>query len=239
MKIFPAIDLIDGKAVRLIKGDYGKVKEYDSDVTSVAKRFYEDGARFLHIVDLNGAKDGGTRNFNVIEKIVAATGMFCEVGGGIRSIDSIKSYLDCGVGRVILGTAAFNDPIMLNQAVEMYGDKICVGVDTKNGAVAIKGWLEVTRTDGIEFCKNMKNIGVKNIIYTDIAKDGMLSGTNLDVYSKLSEIEGLNITASGGISSLDEIVSLKNMGIDAAILGKALYEGVLNLKNVINTVGAY
>lgn len=238
MKIYPAIDLIDGQAVRLTKGDYGKVKVYDSDVVSVASRFASDGAKYLHIVDLNGAKDGGTRNFSVIEKIVAATGMLCEVGGGIRSVNSIKAYLESGADRVILGTAAINNPTLLEEAVGVFGEKICVGVDTKDGAVAINGWTEVTQTNGVDFCKHLYNIGVKNVIYTDISKDGMLAGTNMDIYLKLAEIAGLNITASGGISSLDEVIALKKMGTDAAILGKALYEGVLNLKTVIDTVGA-
>ncbi len=238
MKIYPAIDLIDGQAVRLVKGDYGKVKVYDSDVVSVAKRFADDGAKYLHVVDLNGAKDGGTRNFSVIEKIVTATGMRCEVGGGIRTLESINTYLQSGADRVILGTAAVNNPQLLKDAVLAFGEKICVGVDTKDGAVAINGWTEVTNTDGVEFCRHLQGVGVKNIIYTDISKDGMLAGTNMEIYKKLSELDGLNITASGGISSLKEIVALKEMGIDAAILGKAIYEGVLNLKTVIDTVGA-
>ena len=239
MKIYPAIDLIDGQAVRLVKGDYGKAKVYDADVVSVAKGFASDGAKYLHIVDLNGAKDGGTRNFSVIEKLVAATGMKCEVGGGIRSVDSIKAYLESGADRVILGTAAVNNPELLKVAVTEFGEKICVGVDTKDGAVAINGWTEVTDTDGVDFCKHLQSIGVKNVIFTDISKDGMLSGTNMEIYKTLAAIKGLNITASGGISSLGEIIALKEMGTDAAILGKALYEGVLNLKTVIETVGAF
>lgn len=238
MKIFPAIDLIDGQAVRLSKGDYGKVKVYDSDVCAVAKGFCNDGARYLHIVDLNGAKDGGTRNFTVIEKIVAATGMYCEVGGGIRSLDSIKAYIDSGVGRVILGTAAIKDPELLAKSVELYGDKVCVGVDTKNGSIAVNGWIETTNVNGIEYCKELNAKGVSSVIYTDIAKDGMMSGTNMEVYEELAKINGLKVTASGGISSIDELIKLKAMGIDAAILGKALYEGLIDLKTVIETVGA-
>ncbi len=236
MKIFPAIDLIDGQAVRLVKGDYAKSKVYEKDVVSVAKRFCDDGAKYLHIVDLNGAKDGNTRNFSIIEKIVASTGMFCEVGGGIRSMESIEAYLNCGVGRVILGTAAINNPSLLKGAVEKFDEKICVGVDTKNGAIAVNGWLEVTDVDGVDFCKQLKNVGVKSVIYTDISKDGMLEGTNLPLYRKLSEIDDLEITASGGISSIKELIALKEMGISSAILGKALYEGVIDLKTAIQTV---
>lgn len=237
MKIFPAIDIIGGEAVRLYKGDYGKVKVYDSDVCAVAKRFYDSGARFLHVVDLDGAKSGGARNFSVVEKIASATGMFCEIGGGVRSMDTIHAYLESGAGRVILGTAAINNPDLLKKAVDKYGDKVCVGVDTKNGSVAVNGWLEVTSVNGIEFCKALKDIGVKSIIYTDIAKDGALQGTNMELYEELSTIDGIEITASGGISSLDEIIRLKEIGIPSAILGKAIYEGVLELKSVIDAVG--
>lgn len=237
MKIFPAIDLCGGKVVRLFKGDYGSVTEYNKDAVEVAKDFYNLGARYLHIVDLDGAKDGNTRNFKLIERITNATGMFCEVGGGIRTMDSIESYLSVGAGRVILGTSAINDPVLLENAIAKFGEKIAVGVDTKNSMVAVKGWTEITETNGIDFCADLYRKGVKNVIYTDIAKDGTLGGTNIDAYRSLAEIKGLNITASGGISSIKEIVTLKNIGTSAAILGKALYEGVLDLAEVIESVG--
>ncbi len=237
MRIFPAIDIIDGKAVRLHKGDYSTAKIYSDDVLSVAKGFAEDGAEYLHIVDLDGAKGGKTRNFSVIEKITTATGMFCEVGGGIRTMDSIESYLSSGAGRVILGTAAINDPALLQKAVDTYKERICVGVDTKDGAVAVNGWLELTNTNGVDFCKRLKSIGVKSVIYTDISKDGTLGGTNLDIYRELSGIDGLDITASGGISSIKELIALQDIGTHSAILGKAIYEGVLHLKSVFKALG--
>lgn len=237
MNIFPAIDLCGGKVVRLFKGDYGQVTEYGLDAVTVAKNFYNCGARFLHIVDLDGAKDGSTRNFKLIGDIAGSTGMFCEVGGGIRTMESIDAYLNSGAGRVILGTAAINNPELLEEALAKYGERIAVGVDTKDGKVAVKGWTEITETDGIGFCAELYSKGVKNIIYTDISKDGTLSGTNLDAYGHLAEIKGLNVTASGGISSLDELVILNKLGTSAAILGKALYEGVLDLRAVIERVG--
>ncbi|MBE6727715.1 MAG: 1-(5-phosphoribosyl)-5-[(5-phosphoribosylamino)methylideneamino]imidazole-4-carboxamide isomerase [Ruminococcaceae bacterium] len=237
MKIFPAIDLRDGKAVRLTRGDYDCMTVYSDDPVSVAKSFYEAGARYLHIVDLDGAKDGTTANFDTIKRIVAATGMYCEVGGGIRDEERIKGYLNMGAGRVILGTAAVNDPEFLKLAVEKYGDKIAVGVDADNGYVAVNGWKEITKVKGIDFCRKLKTIGVKSVIYTDIAKDGGLSGTNLELYKTLVGQDVPAITASGGITDLQEIVTLDKMGIDSAILGKALYAGKLNLKSVIDQIG--
>jgi len=237
MKIFPAIDLCGGKVVRLFKGDYNQITEYNMNAVDVAKSFYDCGARYLHIVDLDGAKDGSTRNFKLIEEITNATGMFCEVGGGIRNMESIDAYLDSGAGRIILGTAAINDPVLLENAVAKHDEKIAVGVDTKDGYVAVKGWTELTKTKGYDFCAELFNKGVKNIIYTDISKDGTLSGTNIDVYRELASIKGLNITASGGVSSIEEILVLDKIGTSAAILGKALYEGVLDLRKVIESVG--
>lgn len=237
IKIFPAIDLRDGKAVRLTRGDYDRMTVYSDDPVSVAKGFYEAGARYLHIVDLDGAKDGTAANFETIKRIVGATGMYCEVGGGIRDEQRIKGYLDMGAGRVILGTSAVNDPDFLKFAVEKYGDKIAVGVDADNGYVAVNGWKEVTHIKGIDFCVELKKLGVKSVIYTDIAKDGGLEGTNLELYKTLSQAEVPAITASGGITEESEIFILDEMGIDAAILGKALYAGKLDLKSVIDRIG--
>lgn len=237
MKVFPAIDLCDGKVVRLFKGDYGKVTVYNEDAVSVAKSFYDQGARYLHIVDLDGAKKGETSNFKLIEQIVAATGMYCEVGGGIRSMQSIETYLNHGAQRVILGTAAINNPQLLCEAVNKYGAKIAVGVDTKDGFVAVNGWTETTNIKGIDFCKDLKRLGVKHAIYTDISKDGTLKGTNLCLYKELAEIEGLTVTASGGVTFISEILQLNEYGTDSVILGKAIYEGVLNLADVIKSLG--
>lgn len=238
MKIFPAIDLLGGKAVRLTKGDYDKSTVYSDDPVSVAKGFYADGARYLHIVDLDGAKHGKTTNFETVSKIVAATGMYCEIGGGIRDMARIESYLAAGADRVILGTAAVNNPDFRREAVQKYGDKIAVGVDAKDGFVAVGGWLETTNVNGIDFCKELAHEGVCAIIYTDISRDGMLSGTNLELYRELNKISGVEFTASGGITGIEELHTLKNMGTAAAILGKALYAGRLELKKVIEELGA-
>lgn len=236
MKLFPAIDLKDGAAVRLFQGDYDKMTLYSDDPVKVAKGFAKDGAEYLHLVDLDGAKDGTTQNFATIEKIVAATGMFCEVGGGIRSEKRIKAYLNLGVKRVILGTAAVKNLSFLQEMVDKYGDAIAVGVDAKNGFVATDGWKIITDVESFAFCEKLRSMGVKTVIYTDIAKDGGLSGTNLPAYKKLAAMKGLSVTASGGISSLAELVTLQQMGTDAAILGKAIYAGVLDLKTALDTV---
>ncbi len=237
MKIFPAIDIRHGKAVRLYKGNYSEMKVYDDDPVEVAKRFWSAGARNLHIVDLDGARDGVTHNFELVGNIVSATNMFCEIGGGIRNMQSVDAYIKVGVGRVILGTAALKDPEFLKEAVNKYGEKIAVGVDAKNGFAAADGWEETTAIDGIDFCKELVKIGVKSVIYTDISKDGTLAGTNLEVYKKLSEIRELDITASGGISSLEEIKILSAMGVHSAILGKAIYENVIDLTEAISCAG--
>lgn len=238
MKIFPAIDLLGGKAVRLTKGDYDKSTVYNDNPVSVAEGFYNDGARYLHVVDLDGAKDGKTTNFETVSRIIGATGMYCEIGGGIRDMERIEMYLECGVDRVILGTAAVNNPEFRREAVKKYGEKIAVGVDAKDGFVAVNGWLEKTSVKGVDFCRQLRDEGVSSIIYTDISKDGMLSGTNLELYRELSTISGIEFTASGGITDIEELYKLKDMGVSAAILGKALYAGKLDLKTVIEELGA-
>lgn len=237
IKIFPAIDLLGGKAVRLTRGDYDSATVYGDDPVSIAKGFFAAGARYLHIVDLDGAKEGTAVNFSVIERIVGATGMYCEVGGGIRRMERVRAYLETGAGRVILGTAAVNDPAFLQCAVDTFGDRIAVGVDARDGFVAVNGWLETTAISGIEFCRELKRRGMRSVIYTDIARDGGLSGTNLALYRQLAEADVPAITASGGITSIEEIQALDGMGIDAAILGKALYAGKLELKSVIEQIG--
>lgn len=233
MKIFPAIDIIGGSVVRLTQGDYGMVEKYSITPVEAAEEFHLKGAEYLHIVDLDGAKDGSLSNFESINEVVKSTKMFVEVGGGIRDQKRIESYLSIGVGRVILGTAAINNFPLLTDMVKKYGEKIAVGIDAKSGFVAVDGWTNVTKTDGISFCEKVRDIGVKSVIYTDIEKDGKMSGTNLTVYERLLQIKGLDITASGGISSLEEIITLNNMGISAAIVGKALYEGKLKLEEVL------
>lgn len=233
MKIFPAIDIIGGKVVRLCKGNYSEVKKYTLSPLEAAEKFCGQGATNLHVVDLDGAKSGRADNAKTIESIVLKCGMFVEVGGGIRTLDQIKKYLDCGMGRVILGTVAVKDFDFVIKAVEKFGEAVSVGVDALDGKVAISGWEEVTQIDSLEFCKKLKNIGIQNVIYTDISKDGMLNGTNLQIYEVLCQTEYPKITASGGICGLKEVETLKNMGIYGAILGKALYENKIDLSSAI------
>ncbi len=233
MNIIPAIDLIDGKAVRLQKGDYAKVTVYSDRPEEVAKSFYEQGARFLHVVDLDGAKSGKADNFETVKKIVEATELSVEVGGGIRSMDIVDLYAGIGVDRIILGTAALTDPEFLKEAVARYGERIAVGVDIKEGMVAIKGWTEVSNVSCDDFCKYLEDIGVSSVICTDISKDGMMSGTNLELYRGLCEKFQLKIVASGGVSTLDDVRALVDMKVFGAILGKALYTGAIDLAKAV------
>jgi phosphoribosylformimino-5-aminoimidazole carboxamide ribotide isomerase len=236
MKIFPAIDLRDGKAVRLFQGDYDQMTVYSHDPADVALGFYKAGARNLHMVDLDGAKDGTLANFDVVANVARKTEMFVEIGGGIRDEERIKRYIDAGVGRVILGTVAAEKPEFAEAMAAKYGEKIAVGVDARDGRVAVKGWLEVTDIDSVEFCRKMRNAGVKTIIYTDISKDGAMSGTNIEIYRRLNEIEGLDIMASGGVSTLDDVRALADMKLYGAILGKALYTGAIDLAEAVKIV---
>lgn len=236
MLIFPAIDIIEGKAVRLTQGDYDKVKNYAVTPVQAAKSFKENGASCMHVVDLDGAKSGKADNAQTIEKIVRQNDMFVEVGGGIRTEEQIKRYLDCGVKRVILGTVAIRNFNFVEQMIYKYGEAISVGVDTLNGKVAINGWKEITEIDSLEFCRRLESVGLNHVIYTDISRDGGLKGTNLDVYKVLRQTLSLKITASGGITYVDELQKLKKIGIYGAILGKALYEGKLDLKEAVRLV---
>lgn len=233
MRLYPAIDLFNGCAVRLYKGDYAQMTVYSDKPTEVAQSFFAAGARFLHVVDLEGAKDGTTANFETVRKLVAESGLKVEVGGGIRSRDVIERYIDAGVMRVILGTAAITQPGFVEEMVALFGDKIAVGVDINDGMVAIKGWTEVTGIECFEFCRRMEAVGVRTIICTDISKDGVLGGTNLELYSRLSKEISLDIIASGGVSTLDDIAALCVIGVHGAILGKALYEGKIDLHQAV------
>ena len=233
MLIFPAIDIIGGKVVRLERGDYSVAKKYSVSPLEAALSFSEQGATHLHVVDLDGARSGNADNAEIIEKITLNCNMFVEVGGGIRTINQIQKYVDCGVGRVILGTVAVTDPILLESAINKFGDIIAVGVDANNCKVAINGWENVTEINSLEFCRRLKNSGVNNVIYTDIGRDGMMNGTNLEVYDVLCQTYYPKITASGGISELRELKILKDKGIYGAILGKALYENKVNLRAAI------
>lgn len=233
MELFPAIDLIGGCAVRLVKGDYAQKTVYSDNPAEVAKSFAAAGVKYLHVVDLEGAKDGGTPNLETIQNIVEKGGLLVEVGGGIRSEEVIKKYLDAGVFRVILGTAAVQNPVFLEEMIQKYGEKIAVGVDIKDGMVAIKGWTEVSAESCFDFCEKLQKIGVKTIICTDISKDGLLSGTNLELYKELSEKFSVDIVASGGVTTLDDVKKLADMGMYGAILGKALYTGNIDLKAAV------
>lgn len=233
MELFPAIDLIGGCAVRLVKGDYAQKTVYSENPEEVARSFAAAGARYLHVVDLEGAKNGGTPNLETIKNIVKTGGLLVEVGGGIRSEEVIKKYLDVGVFRVILGTAAVQNPAFLEEMVQKYGEKIAVGVDIKDGMVAIKGWTEVSCESCFDFCEKLQKIGVKTIICTDISKDGLLSGTNLGLYKVLSEKFSVDIVASGGVTTLEDVKKLSDMGLYGAILGKALYTGNIDLKAAV------
>ena len=237
MNILPAIDIIGGKAVRLFKGDYAQMTVYNDDPVAVAKHFEECGAKFIHLVDLEGAKSGGTPNIDTVRRIVESTSLFAEIGGGIRSMEVIEKYMSIGVGRVILGTAAVTDEAFLIEAVKKYGSAIAVGIDIKDGYVAIKGWTENSQYTFLEFCKKMQEIGVGTVICTDISKDGAMRGTNRELYKELSQKFSMNIIASGGVSSIEDVKALKDMDIYGAIIGKAYYTGAIDLKEACEVAG--
>ena len=233
MHLFPAIDLYDGKAVRLYKGDYAAMTVYSENPAEVAKDFAAAGAQFIHIVDLEGAKSGTTPNLATVCRIKAESGLFCEIGGGVRTMEVVKTYIEAGLDRVILGTAAVEDPDFVREAVAAYGDKIAVGVDIKDGMVAVKGWTEKSDWDAFAFCREMQEMGVKTLICTDISKDGAMQGTNLDLYRELSRQFALQIVASGGVSSLEDVRRLAAMELYGAIIGKAYYTGAIDLKEAL------
>ena len=234
MLIFPAIDLYGGKAVRLFKGDYQQMTIYNDKPLSVALDFEEKGAEWVHLVDLEGAKEGTTPNIGVVESIAKNTSLKYEIGGGIRNMETVQKYFAAGVERVILGTAAVTDEAFLLAAVEKYGEKIAVGVDIKDGMVAIRGWIEKSEYDAFDFCGKMQKIGVKTIICTDISKDGAMKGANHALYRELSEKFDMQIVASGGVSSMEDVRKLAELDIYGAIIGKAYYTGAIDLGDAIN-----
>ena len=233
MLIYPAIDLYQGKAVRLYKGDYAQMTVYSHNPPEIALDFTARGATHIHLVDLEGAKTGDTPNFNTVIAIKSATGAFCEIGGGIRCMEVIGRYLSAGLDRVILGTAAVTEPGFVEEAVKKYGGKIAVGIDIKDGFVAIKGWTEKSSLDAMGFAAKMEKIGVKTLICTDISKDGAMEGSNHLLYQTLSEKFGMNIIASGGVSSMEDVRRLTALGIHGAIIGKAYYTGAIDLSTAI------
>lgn len=236
MKLFPAIDLYEKNVVRLKMGDYSQMTVYSDNPVEIALGFQKCGAEFLHVVDLEGAKFGTTPNIDVIKEIVRSTNLKVEVGGGIRNEGTVEKYLDAGVFRVILGTVAVENPDFLKKTIEKYGSQVAVGVDIKDGIVATHGWLKASGTDCFSFCRELEKIGVSTIIVTDISKDGLLGGTNLKLYSDLSGSFSMDIVASGGISSINDIIKLNEADISGAILGKALYTGDIDLKAAISEV---
>jgi len=237
MNIYPAIDLYDGKAVRLLRGDYAQMTVYNEDPLAVAKDFAAQGAKYIHVVDLEGAKFGTTPNLHVVEKICKNTDLFLEIGGGIRSMETIEKYITAGASRVILGTAAVTDADFLKEALAQYGEKIAVGIDLADGNVAIKGWTERTALTADEFFASMQQLGVRTVICTDISRDGAMQGTNRALYAELSKKYSMDIIASGGVSSMEDITALAAMDLHGAIIGKAYYTGAINLKEAIEVAG--
>ena len=233
MNIFPAIDLYNKCAVRLFKGDYNQMTIYSNNPVEIALKFKEAGAKYIHLVDLEGAKDGTTPNIDVVKDIKKTTGLFCEIGGGIRSMETIQKYIDAGLDRIILGTKAVEDEAFLKDALAAFGDKIAVGVDIKDGYVAVKGWVEKSQLTAFDFCQKIQDMGVKCIICTDISKDGAMKGPNIELYKKLKDSFTFDVTASGGVSSIDDLKALAKIDLYGAIIGKAYYVGAVDIKQAI------
>ena len=233
MVLFPAIDILGGKAVRLYKGDYNEVTVYSERPWEFAEDFRAKGCSAIHIVDLDGARSGETVNIETVKKIASIKGLYSEIGGGIRNLETCALYLEAGVDRVILGTAALKDPDFLSKAIKEFGSRIAVGVDLRNGKVAVRGWLETTEKDGIEFLKELEALGVEAAIVTDISRDGAMKGTNLELYRRIMSEVNLKVTASGGVSTLDDIKALRSLDIYGAIIGKAYYTGAVKLEEAL------
>ena len=233
MLIYPAIDLFECKAVRLYRGDYNKMTVYSDNPPEIAEDFKKCGATHMHIVDLEGAKNGTTPNFDTVIEIKRRSGLFCQVGGGIRDMDTIDRYITAGIDRVILGTAAVTNEGFAKEAVSKYGEKIAVGIDIKDGFAAIKGWTEKSELTAFEFCEKMQNFGVETLICTDISKDGAMKGTNHALYSELMDRFNMQIIASGGVSSLEDVKKLAEKNLYGAIIGKAYYTKDIDLKQAV------
>lgn len=232
MLIYPAIDIKNGKCVMLTQGKFDEEKIYYEDPKEVAKLWQEKGAKFLHIVDLDGALEGKSKNLSIIEEIVKEINIPIQLGGGIRSLKTIKTLINIGVNRVIIGTKAIQDREMLKKAVNMYGEKIVVAIDAKSGYVAVDGWTKTSTVDALEFAKEIEGLEVKTIVYTDIEMDGMLKGPNFEAIKKMKKNVSIDIIASGGVSSVDDLQKLSEIGVAGAIVGKALYEGKIDLVNL-------
>lgn len=237
MILLPAIDLYKGQAVRLFKGDYAQMTVYDPAPVNTAVKFRDAGAKYIHVVDLEGAKNGETPNFDTIVEIVRESGLFVEVGGGIRTLETAEKYLSAGVRRVIFGTAAVTDPELCREAAQAFGEKAAVGVDLRDGMVAIRGWTEKSQFTFESFCDRIREAGIRTLIVTDISRDGAMKGANLSLYRTLAERYDMRIIASGGVSTLDDVRSLRDMGVYGAIIGKAYYTGVIDLSEALRTAG--
>lgn len=233
MNIFPAIDLVGGKAVRLYKGDYAQMTVYDDDPLNTARKFEAAGAHYIHMVDLEGARDGGTPNFDAVRRVVENTGLFVEIGGGIRDMEVVEKYLSAGVKRVILGTAAIADEAFARRALEQYGPAIALGADVRDGEVAIRGWLELSGMTLDAFCEKYQRMGARTLICTDISRDGAMQGANRALYADLQRRYSMDIVASGGVSSMEDVRALARMGLYGAIIGKACYTGAIDLAEAI------
>jgi len=238
MIIFPAIDLVQGKAVRLFKGDYARMTVYDDDPLNTARKFEAAGARHIHMVDLEGARDGGTPNFDAVRRVTDNTGLFVEIGGGIRDMEVVERYLSVGVRRVILGTAAISNESFAREAIEKYGPAIALGADVRDGEVAIRGWLELSGMTLDAFCEKYQAMGARTLICTDISRDGAMVGTNRALYADLQRKYQMDIVASGGVSSMEDVRSLAAMGLYGAIIGKAYYTGAIDLAKAIKEASA-
>ena len=236
MKLFPAIDIKDKHVVRLSQGDFKRQKTYHNNPLKVAQKFQADGSEWLHIVDLDGAKDGISENIGIAQEIIAKTDLKIQLGGGIRTAQAVKKWIDIGLDRVIIGSAAVGNLDFVAALINKYNEKICIGVDAKNGKVATHGWLKDSGVDSFEFCLQLEKIGVQTVVYTDIAKDGMMQGPNFEAYEKLTKKTNLQIIASGGVSSLKDLERLSKIGLYGTILGKSLYEGAFTLKDAISSV---
>lgn len=235
--VYPAIDLLDQKVVRLYQGDYEQRVIYGEDPVAFAKDFEKKGAKYLHLVDLNGAKDGKTCHFEIIKEIVKQTNLFVEIGGGIRDEKTVQKYLDTGINRVIIGTLPQKNPKLAKELVEKYQEKMVVGVDARHGKVAVEGWLETTDTDAFGFCQELASWGVRTIIFTEISRDGTNQGVDIELYQKLLTIPNVEFVASGGVSSLKDIQLLKELGVPSVIVGKALYENRFTLEELLKEAG--
>lgn len=233
MIVFPAIDLFEGKAVRLLRGDYSQMTVYGEDPAAIAESFVKCGAGHIHIVDLEGARSGGTPNFETVKEIKRRSGAFCEAGGGVRSMETAERYLSAGIDRVVIGTAAVTDEDFLREAAAEYGEGIAAGVDIRDGTVAINGWTENSHLDAFDFCRKLCGMGIRTLVCTDISRDGAMRGTNRELYRELSKQFDMNIVASGGISSLEDLRALADMRLYGAIIGKAYYTGAIDLKSAI------